>query len=333
MSFHVSLDSLEDIHNVLVGTLIDDPDCSAAPRGKPIKELIAPSFTLMNPRNRLITSPIRNVNYGFGVGELCWYLRGDKDLETMRYYNKRMIQFSDDGFTINSAYGNRIFKDRYSAKPPLPRSYGISQFDLVVEELKKDPDSRRAVMHINEPGDLLRAVEQGSKDVPCTMSLQLLIRDRKLHMHVLMRSNDVVWGMPYDVFSFTCLQETFLYKLQEAGVPVDDLGSYHHTAGSLHIYDTHFEMANAIKNEKVATPSPMSPFTLEDMEWLADTYEPAIRKSVDEPGLPNIERPNSDADLFIRDPEPTTLDWMVAMLVDHRDKRVIERMGKDVQQA
>jgi thymidylate synthase len=332
MSFHVSLDSLEDIHNVLVGTLIDDPDCSAAPRGKPIKELIAPSFTLMNPRNRLITSPIRSVNYGFGVGELCWYLRGDKDLETMRYYNKRMNQFSDDGYTINSAYGNRIFKNRYSKKspprtardsgPPLPPG-GISQFDLVLDELTRDPDSRRAVMHINEPGDLLRAVEQGSKDVPCTMSLQLLIRDRKLHMHVLMRSNDIVWGMPYDVFSFTCLQETFLYKLQEAGVPVDDLGSYHHTAGSLHIYDTHFEMADAIKDETVATPSPMSPFTLEDMEWLSQVFEPLIRNSAmyDGPVGDAVERETGE-----------TIDWMVTMLVNHRDKRVSERTEKDVQQ-
>jgi thymidylate synthase len=101
----------------------------------------------------------------------------------------------------------------------------------VLEELKNDPDSRRAVMHINQPPDLGRAVGAGSKDVPCTMSLQLLIRDRKLHMHVLMRSNDVVWGMPYDVFSFTCLQEAFLYLLQEQGVPVDGLGCYHHTAG------------------------------------------------------------------------------------------------------
>ncbi len=333
MSFHVSLDSLEEIHNVLMGTLIDDPDCSAAPRGKPIKELIAPSFTLMNPRNRLITSPARSVNYGFAVGELCWYIRGDKDLETMRYYNKRMAQFSDDGYTINSAYGNRIFKTRWTAKPPMPNSYGFSQFDLVVEELKRDPDSRRAVMHINEPGDLLRAVEQGSKDVPCTMSLQLLIRDRKLHMHALMRSNDVVWGMPYDVFSFTCLQELFLYKLQEAGVPVDDLGSYHHTAGSLHVYDTHFAMAKVVKDEKVETPSPMKPFTLEDLEWLADTYEPAIRKSVDESSTPNIERPDWDDSILERDAEPSTLDWMVAMLVDHRDKRVIERMEKNVQQA
>jgi thymidylate synthase len=220
MSFYYSGDSLQDIHQVLMGTLNDDFDYESAPRGKPIRELIAASFTLTNPRNRLIDSPARNVNYGFAVGELCWYVRGDDDLATMLYYNKRMSQFSDDGKTINSAYGYRMFKDRWLGRRFTGMGHEIedkSQLDNIIQELVKDPDSRRAVMHINEPGDLYRAVMDGSKDVPCTMSIQLLIRDRKLHMHVLMRSNDVVWGLPYDVFSFTCLQETFPLQATGAG--------------------------------------------------------------------------------------------------------------------
>lgn len=316
MSFHVSLDSLESIHSCLMGTLLDDPDCESAPRGKPIRELIAASFTLMDPRNRLVFSPARAVNYGFGVGELCWYLRGDTDLETMQYYNRRMAQFSDDGKTINSAYGNRIFKERWN---------GASQFSNAVSELKRDPDSRRAVIHINEPWDLQKAQRwdgsppdgkfKGSKDVPCTMSLQLLIRDRRLHMHVLMRSNDVVWGLPYDVFSFTSLQEAFLYALQDVGVGVDGLGSYHHTAGSLHLYDTHFGMAGLVGQEHMPDPAPMASFTLGGLSTLAEEDEPAIRSEgwADVVACP---RPSHDVD---------SIGWMHAQLVDHWNKRQKEK--------
>lgn len=327
MSFHVSLDSLEEIHRCLMQTLVEDPDCESAPRGKPIKELVAASFTLMNPRDRLIVSPAREVNYGFAVGELCWYLRGDTDLATMAYYNRRMSQFSDDGKTINSAYGHRMFKQRWN---------GESQLTNVLNELRHDPDSRRAVMHINEPWDLRKAQlydgpppdgkRRGSKDVPCTMSLQLLIRDRKLHMHVLMRSNDVVWGLPYDVFSFTCLMESFLYVLQEGGVPVDDLGCYHHTAGSLHLYETHYGMAGLVSKEEHPSPAPMNPFTLEALEYLSEVVEPAIRRSFYE-GSEDESRGYLEPD----DPDDSTIDWMGRRLVRHRRKRLEEAKEKNEQ--
>jgi thymidylate synthase len=322
MSFHACFDSLEEVHKGLMHELMENPDCESAPRGKPIRELIAASFTLTDPRNRLIRSPARAVNYGFAVGELCWYMRGDSDLATMLYYNKRMAQFSDDGVSINSAYGAYILN---------PSIGGIhSQWDLCVRELTADPDSRRAVMHINQPRDLWRAVSRGSRDVPCTLSLQLLIRNRRLHMHVVMRSNDVVWGLPYDVFSFTLLQEAFLHQLQEAGALVDDLGSYHHTAGSLHLYDTHYAMADQVTKETWQTSAPMKPVTLEELEWLATAYEPLCRASISDPLVPwNISFPDSSVLSFERDAEQTTLEWMAAMLVDHRDKRVIEKIEKE----
>jgi thymidylate synthase len=311
LSFNYSSNSLTDIHKVLMMTLHDDYDCLSAPRGKPIKELIGAQFTLMDPRNRLIASPARNVNYGFAVGELCWYLRGDTDLETMLYYNKRMGQFSDDGKTINSAYGYRMFRYRFRENQFSGSGHDAwdrSQLTNVLEELRRDPDSRRAIMHINEPPDLDKAVCKGSKDVPCTLSIQLLIRDRKLHMLVQMRSNDVVWGLPYDVFSFTCLQEAFLYMLQNEGVPVDDLGSYIHTAGSLHVYETHFAMAEEISKEPDLNVFPMRPLKLDQLRDLAEIHEADIRLN----GLQEISW---------LDGEPGEVDWMIQKLLDHRKKR------------
>lgn len=315
MSLHGRFGSLEEAHRAIMARLTADPDHESAPRGRPIRELVAASFTLTDPRSRLIASPARAVNYGFAVGELCWYLRGDSDLETMSYYNRRMSQFSDDGQTINSAYGARILNSGASSDA-VP-----SQWSLCVDELRRDPDSRRAVMHINQPRDLRRAVTWGSKDVPCTLSLQLLVRDRRLHMHAVMRSNDAVWGLPYDVFSFTCLQEAFMLTLQSAGVTVDDVGCYHHTAGSLHVYDTHYGLAEAVSMEEHTPPAPMRPVTLQELEYLATGLEPEIRASFNE-GREDVargylERPETHEDGF--------LDWAVTRLVQHRAKRLKEK--------
>lgn len=313
MPFNHFAGDLTELHHFLVYELLNSPDCESSPRGMRIKELIAPTISLLNPRNRLIISPARNVNYGFAVGELCWYIRGDSDLATMSYYNKRMAQFSDDGKTINSAYGARIFNGIWA--DPGQILTDVSQFDCCVAELKNDPDSRRAVMHINQPGDLRRATHPdiGSKDVPCTMSIQLLIRDRRLHMFVVMRSNDVIWGLPYDIFSFTCLMETFLYILQEEGVPVDDLGTYHHTAGSLHLYERHWDMAKAISEEPLPPQSAMLPMTLEGIRYLATDLEPKIR---------------SGSIRAFSDPESRlgSERWMIDQLLNHRRKRTEEEL-------
>lgn len=307
--------SMEEVHRTLMGELLERPDFRPSPRGSRVHELVASGFELTDPRNRLILHPARAANYGFAVGELCWYIRGDSDLETMAYYNKRMSQFSDDGKTINSAYGMRMFEpihDYPGGAPP------HSQWGAVLKELKDDPDSRRAVIHINQPRDLFKATcPDGSKDVPCTMALQFMVRDRRLVLHVTMRSNDLVWGTPYDVFSFTCLQECMLYELQDAGVPVDDLGSYHHTATSLHVYDRHLEMAAKVANGPAPErPAAMKPFTLEGMELIAHVCEPDIRRGR------RIERPIVD----LRPLGETEL-WMLDRLNEHREKRLKEAEG------
>jgi hypothetical protein len=77
--------------------------------------------------------------------------------------------------------------------------------------------------------------------VPCTLSLQFLIRDKRLNCIATMRSNDIVWGLTYDVFNFTMIQE---YVAVKVGIP---LGDYFHNAGSLHLYaDRDAKMVKAL---------------------------------------------------------------------------------------
>lgn len=292
--------SLHTIHRKIITDLLNCPEHVPSPRGQKCNEILGATIVLRNPRARIINSPARAVNYGFAVGELCWYLNGNSDLETMLYYNKRMSAFSDDGKTLRSAYGARIFNSRFGED---------GQFDLVVRELTNDPDSRRAILHINEPSDLHVATTVGTKDVPCTLALQFFIREKELHLHVTMRSNDAIWGMPYDIFSFTIIQEAMLGKLNEADMNLK-LGKYYHTAGSLHLYERHVEMAQKISEERIPAPPPMKLLDSTALKSLL-VIEDDIRA-----GIYDTERFPGD--------KVKSLGWMVEQLTKHRKKRLAE---------
>lgn len=182
----------------------------SAPRGMPIKEIIGYSFTLTNPRNCLCTLTARKLNYKFAIIEKMEYAGGVSRPDRIVRYNKNMSSFINEKTgEFDGAYGPRL----------------ASQIPYVIELLKRDPDSRQAVLNINGPQD-----KHATKDVPCTVALQLLLRQGKLHMIVYMRSNDLLWGTPYDVNGFCFLLEVIASCL---GV---EMGTYTHIAGSMHMY-------------------------------------------------------------------------------------------------
>lgn len=103
----------------------------------------------------------------------------------------------------------------------------------VIDELKRDPASRRAVIAIRDNG-----ADMGSGDPACLQTLQYMIRDGKLHCWVMFRSNDAVKACFMNMFALVILQKEFADAL---GVPV---GSYTHMATSWHCYPQDKEMLN-----------------------------------------------------------------------------------------
>ena len=204
----------------------------SAPKNKKIKELINLCVEVDNPRNRVVTSIKRKIDMAFAFGQLSWYLDGRNDLEMMEYYSKSFINNSDDGKTLNSAYGYRIFNGEH----PL---INFNQWENIKRILKDDNDSRQAIIHLHTPND------KKIKDEVCTLSLQFLIRDNKLNMITTMRSNDIFIGFTYDVFIFTLLQEILANEL---GV---ELGKYYHNVGSMHVYEDQFYLLDDIKENKL----------------------------------------------------------------------------------
>lgn len=200
----------------------------AEPRGEETLELLGVTCTLTNPRSRCISNPERRWNFALAVGEFCWHASASNSVEFIEYYAKRWREFTEDGSTIRgSCYGHTVFGQLRS---------GRSQWQQIVALLRKDPESRRAVLSFREPSEDLFA----DKDVPCANTMQFLVRDSRLHAVVSMRSNDVIWGLPYDVFLFTMFQELLASELGLG------LGAYTHMVGSLHLYEKHYELARRI---------------------------------------------------------------------------------------
>jgi thymidylate synthase len=98
-------------------------------------------------------------------------------------------------------------------------------------------------------------LDSSIRDVSCACTLQFLVREGRLHAIAYMRSNDAIWGLPYDVFLFSMLQELLATEL---GLP---LGSYYHFAGSLHLYEYHFALARELIEAPKPEPFEMPPMT------------------------------------------------------------------------
>lgn len=213
--------------------------------GQEIREIICEGFTLLDPRDRLPCVAARDLSLSYAVAELLWYVSGSDSTDWISYYAPFWRSISDDGKTANSAYGARIFRkdhDRIHGSSP-----GQSQWEYVKEELTRDPESRRAVIHIRTPQDSWLA----KKDVPCTLSLQFFVRNGRLDLVASMRSSDLILGIPYDVIAFTFFQEMMALEL---GI---ELGTYTHVSNSLHLYGRDFELAEKICKEIVAPSESM----------------------------------------------------------------------------
>lgn len=185
------------------------------PTRGPATELTGVLLEITNPRARISRTEKRGKLFSC-LGELLWYLAGKKDLKFIAHYVSHYRDESEDGKTVYGGYGPRLFN-----------MGGINQIGNVVNLLKNNPYSRRAVIQLIEAKDIATR----HKEIPCTCMFQFMIRQGRLHMLTTMRSNDAFLGLSHDVFAFTMLQEILARALSV------ELGTYKHMVGSLHLYE------------------------------------------------------------------------------------------------
>ena len=217
----------------------------ATPRGFGTLERLGVKFVLTDPSRAVVTCPARKLNHAFGAAEFLWVVSGQDEVETLAFYNSNIRQFADqpkfvdvpiDKYAENPDGDRTYLTGAGKAEIPNARFFGaygppiVAQLPSVMRALD-ETDSRQAVLTI------WRQNPPKTKDVPCTVALQFLLRDGRLNMMAVMRSSDLWLGIPYDVPLFCRLQSLVASRL---GVP---MGTYTHVAGSLHLYDRDREAA------------------------------------------------------------------------------------------
>lgn len=229
---------VNDLHHVLTFGDI------SSPRGMKSLEVLGYQSKVDMSRP-IIFNERRKLGYRFMAAEAAWILEGRCDVRSIAPYSKEISKFSDDGETFFGAYG-----------PPL-----TSQLPYIVGALKSDEDTRQAVATI------WRQSPPKTKDVPCTVALQWLIRGRRLHCVATMRSSDLWLGHPYDIFnfsavSFAVMMEVNFFRRHHGKLPLT-LGNLYLTAGSKHLYERNLNDVDLIVSENENTKPvarPESPF-------------------------------------------------------------------------
>lgn len=211
--------------------LLGDSARVVCPRLLPTREILGMK-SVVEMSYPVLTNLGRNISYKFMTAEAAWILSGSNDVRTLLPYAPSMSKFSDDGRRLQGAYGVMF----------------TEQVRYVKETLLIDPDTRQAVMTFWRPNP------RASKDVPCTVSLQFLLRDKKIHCIASMRSSDIWLGWPYDVFSFTMITAYVALSTWRTL----QLGQLILTSGSQHLYDSNVDSARVCLMSEVRNYTPIS---------------------------------------------------------------------------
>ena len=187
--------------------------------------------TYDRPDERVLFHAGRDANPIFHLMESIWMLAGRKDVGFLTLFNKRMSDFSDDGLTFNAAYGYRW-----------RRHFGTDQLVDVIENLKRDPNTRQAVVQIWDHIDLRRV----TKDKACNTQVIFDTRGGALNMTVFNRSNDIWWGAyGANAVHFSVLQE---FVAAATRFPI---GRYRQVSNNFHLYTELYDAARYISEPPV----------------------------------------------------------------------------------
>jgi len=218
---------------------------------------------------------LRKVPIRAFVAEQIWFISGArKPADFLREYTKIWDVFTNPNDVVTVAYGYRWRK-----------FFGRDQLGLLIKHLKKDPSSRHGVIVTWDPGsDGLGGIKRAN--VPCPYTFTINVIGGRVHMHNIVRSNDVILGLPFDVAGFALLQTIIA---QELGFKP---GIYTHTISNAHIYDLHYEGAKEMikrptNHKPIKLLLPKNSFSLAEKQSrkLADTITAGMEKQY-APGKP-----------------------------------------------
>jgi thymidylate synthase len=207
------------------------------------------------------------------IYELLWFLRGDTNVRWLQQHGVTIWdEWADANGNLGRVYGAQWCDWRTAD------GRSIHQIDRVIEEIRRNPDSRRLIVTAWNPGEL----EQQALP-PCHTLFQFYVSEGELSCQLYQRSADIFLGVPFNIASYALLT---LMVAQVTGLKP---GDFVHTFGDLHLYANHVEQAR-LQLSREPRPLPvmkLNPavkdihaFRYEDFELVGYDPHPAIKAPV-----------------------------------------------------
>ncbi len=204
-------------------------------------------MTIIDPKERVLFDPIRDANPFFHVMEFIWMMAGSNDVNWIERFNSNYRKYAD-GDIVHGAYGHR-WQTHFSQR---------NQITGVIDLLRKDPKTRRAVVGMWDPGCDL----EFHNDLPCNTHIYFRwnTADEVLDMTVCNRSNDILWGM----LGANVVHMTYLQELICLGSGID-IGMYKVFSNNAHVYkgvNKYDQIIQTLERHDPYTDKGISPFPL-----------------------------------------------------------------------
>ncbi len=174
------------------------------------------------------------------IHELLWFLRGDTNI---RYLREHGVTIWDEWATANGELGP-VYGYQWRSWPTADGGH-IDQISGVIEQLKRDPNSRRIIVSAWNVADLDKMAL-----APCHALFQFYVADGRLSCQLYQRSADGFLGVPFNIASYALL------TAMVARVCDLKLGEFIWTGGDVHLYLNHLEQTR-LQLTRQPYPSPM----------------------------------------------------------------------------
>lgn len=172
------------------------------------------------------------------IYELLWFLKGDTNVHYLQQHGVRIWnEWADENGDLGPVYGHqwRAWPDYHGG--------AIDQMADVVEQIKRNPDSRRLIVSAWNVADV-----PTMKLPPCHSLFQFYVANRRLSLQLYQRSADLFLGVPFNIASYALL------LAMVAHVTGLEPGEFVHTFGDAHIYLNHFDQ---VREQLTREPRPL----------------------------------------------------------------------------
>jgi len=177
------------------------------------------------------------------IYELLWFLRGDTNVRWLQEHGVSIWdEWADEEGELGPIYGSQW------RSWPATDGGAIDQIVAVVEQIRRNPDSRRLIVSAWNPAEIERMALP-----PCHCLFQFYVAEGRLSCQLYQRSADVFLGVPFNIASYALL------TMMMAQVTGCSAGDFVHTFGDAHLYLNHLEQA---REQLARAPYPLPKMNL-----------------------------------------------------------------------